>query len=76
MAKHETLNEPSGSVVKELKRLLREMGERPCGGGGMLGEYWTGRRKARAEVRKLLRERIKFYSQNADKTILPTSAKW
>ena len=58
------LNKSNGSVVKELKQLLREMGERPSGGGGMLGEYWNGRREARAEVRKLLRERIKFHLQN------------
>ncbi|MEK9983474.1 MAG: hypothetical protein VW879_01915 [Opitutae bacterium] len=66
---NETLNEPSSSVVKELKRLLREMGERPEGGGGMIGEYSLGRREARAQVRKLLRDRIKFHSSTNTKEI-------
>ena len=56
-------NQVTGSVIRELKYLLRQMGNPPraC----VCSQHIEGQDANRAEVRKLLRERIQFHSQNA-----------
>ena len=58
------LSDSNGSaVVRELKYLLRKMGNPPraC----VCSDHIAGQDANRAEVRKLLRERNKFHSQNS-----------
>lgn len=58
------LNQANGSVIRELKYLLRQMGNPPR--GCVCSQHIEGQDANRAEVRKLLRERIQFHSQNKE----------
>jgi len=58
----ENKNTESDFVVRELKHLLRKMSNPPraC----MCSDHIAGQDANRAEVRKMLRERIEIHSQN------------
>jgi len=58
-----TIKANDSFVIRELKYLLRKMNNPPR--GAICSEHIAGQDSNRAEVRKLLRDRIKFHNQNS-----------